>query len=64
MKGIDDYEMVFDVCFRMLPYRSAIMSVCIMNLSCGIGGGYVEVGSELKFCRRQLSVTFWIYYAV
>lgn len=37
MKGIDDYEMVFDVCFRMLPYRSAIMSVCIMNLSCGIG---------------------------
>jgi hypothetical protein len=64
VKGIDDYEMVYDVCFRMLPCRSAAMRVCIVDLSYGIRGAFVEVDFELKFCRRQLFVTFWIYYAV
>ena len=33
MKGVVyDYEMVYDVCFRNSPYRSAIMSISIMNI--------------------------------
>lgn len=52
MKGVVyDYEMVYDVCFRNSPYRSAIMSISIMNIFLDSKMAVLKLIPSQKCCR-------------